>query len=93
MVKLALAFAIFGTISEAQPIPACDTVAAMTETLATLFKETLYSVGVLMENKPMAIFTSPNGTWSIVALIEPDKACIINSGTQWQLFERPLIKD
>lgn len=74
---------VSGSAEAAQRV--CGERAKMTKFLTARYKETPRAVGVSTSGKSvMEIYTSENGTWTVLLTTARGKTCIMGAGHSWQ---------
>jgi len=68
----------------------CGDYAQIKDMLAERYKESPKSVGMIADKGVVQIFTSEEGTWSILLTSTEGRACIVAAGHSWQDVKQVL---
>lgn len=63
--------------------PSCGPHAAVVQSLAEQYRETLQSIGQVDSNTVVEVFVSDQGTWTIIATDTSGKSCVLSAGEGW----------
>lgn len=67
----------------------CGDHAAITESLARAYDETLQSIGFAANNAVIEIFASEAGTWTITVTTAGGPTCLVAAGTAFEAVNSP----
>lgn len=66
----------------------CAPRAMIVQHLATQNKEQPMAVGQAEHGSRLELFTSPDGTWTLLFTLSNGMSCLLNAGTDWQTVPR-----
>ena len=84
----ALAITFFATPSMAQAV--CGKRADIVNRLSTGFEEQPRSAGLAADGNLLEVFTSKDGTWTIIYTKPGGMTCLVAVGDNWQQIEAPI---
>jgi hypothetical protein len=85
-----LAGLALGSVS-AEAATACGNRAEFLKTLKNKFQENGRALGIIGKTNVLEVFTSKEGTWTILVTAPEGKSCIIAAGNSWE--ELPEVKN
>jgi hypothetical protein len=80
-----LLFAVPGWAAEIQ----CGDHQSLTKHLADRFSELLSSTGIDARGRRIELYRSPSGSWTLVLVLEEGPACILSTGSNWEMKDAP----
>jgi hypothetical protein len=78
------AMPLFTLAADAGAAAKCGARDDFVKALATKYKETRHVMAIVNSQTVMEIFTSPEGTWTVLITDTAGKACITAAGENWQ---------
>jgi hypothetical protein len=79
-----------GSVS-AEAATACGSRAEFLKTLKNKFQESSRALGIIGKTNVLEVYTSKEGTWTILVTAPEGKSCIIAAGNSWE--ELPPVKN
>lgn len=67
--------------------PLCGTHEQITSTLATKYDEKPMHRGLTPQGTMVEVFTSHNGTFTVVVTMPTGQSCLVSAGTHWQRID------
>ena len=72
------------TDSFAESPPTCGTHKQITSTLESLYREKPMHRGLTPKGTMIEVFSSDNGTFTVVMTLPTGRSCLVSAGTHWQ---------
>jgi hypothetical protein len=82
--------ALFGITAPASAQMVCGTRTEVVNRLSDGYEEKQTSAGIARNGSLVEVFSSPQGSWTIIYTIPGGQTCLMAVGESWQVLQEPL---